>query len=74
MANVVFYNHPLLSVIIYDINTIVVVHQNTNGVGCTFYYCYLPELFNYYNNTILNMVGNTTQYGNINQTGVIQQW
>jgi hypothetical protein len=50
----------------YDTNNL--VSFNYTNYSCIVYYCYLPQLFNFGQNTVLNITGNA------NQSGVIHQW
>jgi hypothetical protein len=68
MGDVVFYPQQRLSTILYDINTFVVFNANPDNNGTNIYHSYLPQVFNFGSNYVLNVVGN------IQQNGIIHQW
>lgn len=69
MADIVFYpSSTRISAMFYDIDNIVVINKNRDSSGCTFYYCYLPEIFDFGGNKVLDIVGN------VQQSGVVHQW
>jgi hypothetical protein len=56
----------LRDMIPYDKNNLISFNYTNNQ--CIVYYCYLPQIFNFGQNTVLNITGNANQFG------VIHQW